>query len=124
MYEQVIGEIQRLIAMGHMEPGEMLPSIRELSKQLMTSGITIRRAYQELEQTGFIYTRKGKGSYVAKLSDERLAQWKMEQVRGPLSESVLQAKKLHLKEEQFHDLIRHMWQEVDEEKQEGEDNES
>ncbi|TRM12159.1 GntR family transcriptional regulator [Lentibacillus cibarius] len=121
MYEQVIGEIQRLIAMGHMEPGEMLPSIRELSKQLMTSGITIRRAYQELEQTGFIYTRKGKGSYVAKLSDERLAQWKMEQVRGPLSESVLQAKKLHLKEEQFHDLIRHMWKEVDEEKQEGED---
>ncbi|GAA0429014.1 GntR family transcriptional regulator [Lentibacillus halophilus] len=124
MYEQVIEEIQRLIAMGHMDPGEMLPSIRELSKQLMISGITIRRAYQELEQTGFIYTRKGKGSYVAKLSDERLAQWKMKQVRGPLLESVLQAKKLHLREDEFHELIKRMWKEVDEGKQEGDDNDS
>lgn len=115
MYEQVILEIQRLIAMGFMKPGEMLPSIRELSKELMTSGITIRRAYQELEQSGFIYTRKGKGSFVSKLSKERLAQWKMEQVRDPLMESVLRAKKLDLKEEQFQDLIKHIWQEVDRE---------
>ncbi|RYG73511.1 GntR family transcriptional regulator [Lentibacillus lipolyticus] len=119
MYEQVISEIQRLIAMGYMEADEMLPSIRELSKELMTSGITIRRAYQELERTGFIYTRKGKGSFVAALSMERLAQWKMEQVREPLLESVLQAKKLNLKEEQFQDLIKRMWQEVDEQNETG-----
>ncbi|MFD2759629.1 GntR family transcriptional regulator [Lentibacillus juripiscarius] len=113
MYEQVISEIQRLIVMGYMEADEMLPSIRELSKELMTSGITIRRAYQELERIGFIYTRKGKGSFVAKLSEERLAQWKMEQVREPLLESVLQAKKLNLAEKQVQDLIKDMWQEVD-----------
>ncbi|QKY68821.1 GntR family transcriptional regulator [Lentibacillus sp. CBA3610] len=125
MYEQVISEIQRLIAMGYMEPDEMLPSIRELSKELMMSGITIRRAYQELERSGFIYTRKGKGSFVAQLSEERLAQWKMEQVRGPLLESVLQAKKLNLEEEQFQKLIKHIWQEADNDtqrQQEGEDN--
>ncbi|HLS10288.1 GntR family transcriptional regulator [Lentibacillus sp.] len=114
MYEQVISEIERLIVMGYMESDEMLPSIRELSKELMTSGITIRRAYQELERSGFIYTRKGKGSFVSQLSDERLAEWKMQQVREPLLESVLQAKKLNLEEKQFQDLIKTIWQEVDE----------
>ncbi|ALX48586.1 GntR family transcriptional regulator [Lentibacillus amyloliquefaciens] len=113
MYEQVISEIQWLIVVGHMEPDEMLPSIRELSKELMTSGITIRRAYQELERSGFIYTRKGKGSFVSTLSEERLSQWKMEQVREPLLESVMQAKKMNLEEEEFHNLIKHIWQEAD-----------
>lgn len=114
MYEQVLSEIQRLIVMGHMKPDEMLPSIRELSKELMTSGITIRRAYQELERSGFIYTRKGKGSFVSTLSEEKLAKWKLDQVRVPLLESVVQAKKLNLEEEQFQDLIKHIWQETDE----------
>lgn len=113
MYEQVTGEIQRLIATGKMRPGESLPSIRELSKELMTSGITIRRAYQELERSGFIYTRAGKGSFVAKLSEEKLAQWKLAQVREPLLESIMQAKKLDLEEKEFQDLIKHMWQETD-----------
>lgn len=128
LYEQVVDEIQRLIIMGHMEPDEMLPSIRELSKDLMTSGITIRRAYQELERVGFIYTRKGKGSFVATLSEEKLEEWKMEQVREPLLESVMQAKKLNLAEEQFQDLIRYMWREADDSqkkpsRQEGQDSE-
>ncbi|UJL46177.1 GntR family transcriptional regulator [Virgibacillus sp. NKC19-16] len=110
MYEQVVEEIQRLIVAGEMEPGEMLPSIRELSKELTTSGITIRRAYQELELIGFIYTRKGKGSFVSALSEERLSRWKMEQVREPLLESVLRAKELDLNQEQFQNLINDLWQ--------------
>ncbi|GAB4074039.1 GntR family transcriptional regulator [Barrientosiimonas marina] len=119
MYEQVVSEIQRLIAMGHMEPGEMLPSIRGLAKELMTSGITIRRAYQGLEQSGFIYTRKGKGSFVAELSEARLNRWKIEQVQGPLSESILKAKQLDLTEDQFHDLIKRFWEKADDDRQGG-----
>lgn len=114
MYEQVIEEIQRLIVLGQMKPGESLPSIRELSKELTTSGITIRRAYQELERSGFIYTRAGKGSFVAELSKESIAQWKMEQISGPLWTSILQAKKLDLTEEEFQDLIKQIWQQADE----------
>lgn len=113
MYEQVVDEIQRLIVTGQLQQDEMLPSIRELSTDLRTSAITIRRAYQELEREGFIYTRAGKGSFVARLSAEKLMQWKMEQVKQPLWEAVLQAKRLDLTEEQVRELFADMWLKAD-----------
>ena len=113
MYEQVVDEIQRLIVTGQLQHDEMLPSIRELSTDLRTSAITIRRAYQELEREGFIYTRAGKGSFVARLSAEKLMQWKMEQVKQALWEAVLQAKRLDLTEEQVRELFADMWLKAD-----------
>lgn len=113
MYEQVVDEIQRLIVTGQLQQDEMLPSIRELSTDLRTSAITIRRAYQELEREGFIYTRAGKGSFVARLSAEKLMQWKMEQVKQALWEAVLQAKRLDLTEEQVRELFADMWLKAD-----------
>lgn len=115
MYEQVVDEVERLIATEMMEPEEMLPSIRELSKQLMTSGITIRRAYQELERSGFIYTRAGKGSFISSLSEEQRTKWKMNQVEDPLQESIQQAKKLKLSQTQFLEMTKQLWTDLDEE---------
>lgn len=115
MYEQVVDEVERLIATGTINPGEMLPSIRELSKQLMTSGITIRRAYQELERSGFIYTRAGKGSFISSLSEEQRTEWKMRQVEDPLQESIQQAKKLKLSQSQFLEMTKQVWADLDEE---------
>ncbi|MEN1968655.1 GntR family transcriptional regulator [Lentibacillus sp. N15] len=117
MYEQVVDEIERLIATGIMAPGEMLPSIRALSKELMTSGITIRRAYQELERSGFIYTRAGKGSFVSSLSETKLTQWKMSQVQEPLRESIQRAKNLQLSEAQFLKVTKQLWTDSNEEEQ-------
>lgn len=114
MYEQVVDEIERLIATGIMEPGEMLPSIRVLSKELMTSGITIRRAYQELERDGFIYTRAGKGSFVSGLTEQQLTRWKMSQVQEPLRESIQRAKNLKLTQRQFQEITKQLWDEMDE----------
>ncbi|MFC4620099.1 GntR family transcriptional regulator [Camelliibacillus cellulosilyticus] len=113
MYEQVVEEIQRLIVSGEMAVGEMLPSIRELSKELKTSGITIRRAYQELERSGFIFTRAGKGSFVASLEQDLLREWKMEQVQSPLWDSIAQAKKLGMTANDLHQMIDQLWEKVD-----------
>lgn len=109
MYEQVVNEIQRLIVTKILKPDDMLPSIRILSKELMTSAITIRRAYQELERSGFIYTRPGKGSFVSRLSEKTLTTWKMDQVQEPLHEAISRAKKLHLSEAQFQKLMTELW---------------
>lgn len=111
MYEQVVDEIERLIATGKMEADELLPSIRALSKELTMSGITIRRAYQELERGGFIYTRAGKGSFVSNLSEKQLTEWKMTQVQEPLQESIQRAKRLNLSQMQFDDMMKQMWEE-------------
>ena len=65
LYLQVIEQIQRRVAVGDLQPGEELPSIRQLASDLQVSVITIKRAYLELEREGVILTRQGKGSVVA-----------------------------------------------------------
>ncbi len=65
LYEQIVAEIRQKIIAGELRGGDPLPSIRQLAADLTTSVITTKRAYQELEQEGLIYTRPGMGSFVA-----------------------------------------------------------
>ena len=65
MYLQVKEQIRHRIAVGELQPGEEIPSIRALAAQIRVSVITIKRAYLELELEGVIQTRQGRGSYVA-----------------------------------------------------------
>jgi GntR family transcriptional regulator len=64
-YQQIVEQIKNKIFSGEFESHEALPSIRQLAKELTTSVITTKRAYEELEREGFIYTRAGKGSFVS-----------------------------------------------------------
>lgn len=64
IYHQIEKQIKQLIASGHLQAGTPLPSIRVLSKDLQVSAITTRRAYQNLEQGGFIETVQGRGTFV------------------------------------------------------------
>ena len=65
LYLQVIEQVKRRVAVGDLQPGTELPSIRELAAGLKVSVITIKRAYLELEREGVIATRQGKGSVIA-----------------------------------------------------------
>ena len=65
IYEQIYTQIRDQILSGSLQPGEPLPSIRALAKDLRISVITTKRAYDELEAGGFICTMAGKGSFVA-----------------------------------------------------------
>jgi GntR family transcriptional regulator len=65
IYSQIAGQIKSKIIMGELQPGEALPSMRLLAKDLHISVITTKRAYAELERDGFIETVAGKGSFVA-----------------------------------------------------------
>lgn len=67
IYHQIEQQLKALIASGHLPAGATLPSIRVLSKDLGVSVITTRRAYQNLENEGFIQTIQGKGTFVAKI---------------------------------------------------------
>ena len=64
-YRQVVDQLAQLIHAGRLEPGAQLPSVRELSAQLLVSLITTRRAYAELEHAGLIVRRQGSGTFVA-----------------------------------------------------------
>lgn len=77
MYEQIEEGIRRAIYDGEFKNGDMLPSVRQLAKDLNVSAITTKRAYIDLEHEGFVYTVFGKGTFVrldklSQLQDNRI----------------------------------------------------
>ena len=65
IYDQIVSQIKAQIVGGALTANEALPSIRSLAKDLRISVITTKRAYEELEREGFLYTVPGKGCFVA-----------------------------------------------------------
>lgn len=64
-YEQIVRQVKRLIQTGEVGEGEALPSMRQLAKDLRVSVITTKRAYEELEQAGYLVSVAGRGSFAA-----------------------------------------------------------
>lgn len=85
IYEQIANQIKKMIISGELSPGEVLPSMRFLAKELRISVITTKRAYSDLERDGFIETVTGKGSFVA---NQNVSFIREEQLR--LAEELLQ----------------------------------
>ena len=70
IYEQIIKEIERFVALGILKPNEQIPSIRELAANLGINPNTVKKAYTELEQKGVIYVISTKGTFIAKGTNE------------------------------------------------------
>lgn len=70
IYEQITAQIKNMVICGVLKPGDALPSMRFLAKELRISVITTKRAYEELERGGFIETVAGKGSFVAGMNTD------------------------------------------------------
>lgn len=65
IYEQITKHIKRMIICGQLKPGDQIPSIRLLAKQLRVGIITVQRAYEDLQKEGVLETSKGKGTYIS-----------------------------------------------------------
>ena len=89
MYKQVTDQIKDAIAGGNLKPEDKLPSIREMAAALNISEITIKRAYADLENEGYILTRSGLGSFVAKIDREHLRQEKLSGIRKELEKILI-----------------------------------
>ena len=100
MYLQIMEQIKLRIAVGDWEPGLKLPSIRELAVATRVSVITVKRAYQELESEGVIFTQHGKGSFVAQI-DNLGAQLKEEELDNQLMDAITLAKGLGMSARQL-----------------------
>jgi GntR family transcriptional regulator len=87
MYLQIIDQVRHKVAIGDWPPGAEMPSIRQLAADLRVSVITVRRAYQELEQEGVILTQAGRGSFVAQAPTPSKAEWE-DQLRQALDQAV------------------------------------
>ncbi len=88
IYEQIYEQIKQNILSGELQAGELLPSIRALAKDLRISVITTKRAYDELERDGFLYTVAGKGCYVAEKNTEMIREEHLKQLEYHLQEAL------------------------------------
>ena len=95
MYLQIIEQVRHKVAIGDWPAGAEIPSIRQLAAELSVSVITVKRAYQELEQEGVILTQPGRGSIVSHNPTPSPAQWE-EQLTPSLSEAAKLARLLNL----------------------------
>ncbi|MBQ8647789.1 MAG: GntR family transcriptional regulator [Oscillospiraceae bacterium] len=88
IYAQITAQIREKILTGELQAGDALPSIRLLAKDLRISVITTKRAYEDLEQEGFIHTLPGKGSFVAAQNRELLREQTLKRVEEFLEQAV------------------------------------
>ena len=73
IYEQVVDQIKTMIRKGKLKENDQLPSVRTLSKELKISALTVKKAYDNLEEEGFVVTVHGKGTYVSANNRELLS---------------------------------------------------
>ena len=86
IYEQIEAQLREMILAGQLMEGEQLPSIRQLARDLRISVVTTKRAYDELEREGFLYTVPAKGCFVAPKNTELLREEHLKQIENHLLE--------------------------------------
>lgn len=88
IFEQIKNALINQIISGELEENEMLPSIRSLAQDLRISVMTVKKAYDELEQEGYIQTKQGKGSFVAQKNLELAKEQKQKEIEEHISQIV------------------------------------
>lgn len=111
IYRQIAEQIKAQILSGALQPDTALPSIRNLAKDLRISVITTKRAYDELEQEGFVYTIAGKGCFVAPLNLELVKEENLKKIESHLQEAARLATACQLSGEELFTMLRILLQE-------------
>ena len=112
LYEQIQTQIKSQILNGSLQPGEGLPSIRNLAKELRVSIITTKRAYEELEKDGFIETVIGKGTFVSNQNTERLKEITLYNLENKLEEIIKQAKSAGITLEEGLEIFKSIYEDL------------
>ena len=105
IYEQIVEQIKAMIMQGAMKQEEMLPSVRTLSKDLRISALTVKKAYDTLEQEGFIITVHGKGSFVAGVNQNLLLEEQKKEVERDLEAAIRKGKSCGMNDGELRQLF-------------------
>ena len=102
IYVQIEDRIHSLIAAGQIQPGEQLPTIRELAADIRVNLNTVARAYYELDREGVISTQRGKGTFVSGVPDQKQIERKRQKLLHSIMQSALdEARKLGYSKEEL-----------------------
>ena len=115
IYKQLLEQVRRMVASGHLQPGAALPSVRELAVKHAVNPMTISKAYSLLEAEGLVERNRGKPMTIAKQhrTHSQLSK-RLEQIDDELDRLVLAARQLQLSEADVVKALRGKWEESDE----------
>lgn len=101
IYEQIVDQIKTLIRGGELKENDKLPSVRTLSRELKISALTVKKAYDCLEDEGFTVTVHGKGSYVAATNTELLLEEQKKEVETELEQAIYKGRRLGISDDEM-----------------------
>lgn len=110
IYDQIYSQIKAQIISGELTAHQMLPSIRGLAKDLRISFITTKRAYDRLEEEGFLYTIPAKGCYVAEKNTQLLREENLKKIEESIERAVRLAASCGLSRDELLDMVRFSWE--------------
>lgn len=88
IYEQVVDQFQAAIIQGELQPGNAVPSVRALARELGISALTVKKAYDQLAQEGYLVVVQGKGAFVAETDKELILEEHQKKVEALLEEAI------------------------------------
>lgn len=105
IYEQLMEQIKSDIIQSELKEGEALPSVRTLAGELRISALTVKKAYDKLEEEGFVTTVHGKGTYVS-ASDKQLALARQKAIEDDFDKVIDRALSMGMKKEEISEVVK------------------
>lgn len=105
IYEQIVDVVKTQIRKGELKEGENLPSVRMLAKELKISALTVKKAYDALEEEGFAITIHGKGTYITAVNTELLLEEQKKEIEADLEKAVFKARRCGISDEELKNLL-------------------
>ena len=105
IYEQIVDQIKAAIVNGEIKPGDLLPSVRQQSKDLRISALTAKKAYDALEEEGFVTTVHGKGTFVSETNKDRIYEEQVRDVEKDMAKAVLKARQSGIKDDDIRSIF-------------------
>ncbi|MBC1921687.1 GntR family transcriptional regulator [Listeria grayi] len=106
IYEQIVNEMQAQVVKGILEPGDRVPSIRELAALLGINPNTVSKAYQELERLEILSTVKGRGTFITEQTGKMLSEKTLLDAKKRLKEAVIHLKALGISEAEINNWVK------------------
>ena len=106
IYEQIVNQIKAAIIQGKIKEEQMLPSVRSLAKGLRISALTVKKAYDTLEEQGFIVTVHGKGSFVSCANQELMLEEKRKEVEYDIEMAIRKGRSCGMNNQELGELFK------------------
>jgi len=106
IYVQLVDRIKQMVVSGRLQPGQQLPTIRQLAADLRINYNTVGRAYSILDDEGVISTQQGRGTYITSRLDEgQLRKLRLDKLRGMIGQAVREARVLGYSREEIEQVV-------------------